>query len=324
MINRRTATASLVLAPFATPAFAQAFPSRPIQMLVGFAPGGGADVVARVLGPHLAQELGQPVVVENRPGVGGNVATRYLATEAKADGHTILMGTIAALAINPNIYKEKLGFDPDRDLAPITNAVDSCNVLVVPVSSPLQDVNQLVAAAKTEKSLTYGSSGVGTAGHLAGVLLSSLTGTKPIHVPYKSGGGLMTAMLSGEVDFSFASGVTAVAQVRGGKLRALAVTTAKRASELPAVPTMLEAGVTGFVSNNWYGIVAPAATPRPVIDRLNAACVKVLAKPEVVAALRAQVLEASPMSPDEFGAFMRAERAKWGKLIRESGVKMET
>jgi tripartite-type tricarboxylate transporter receptor subunit TctC len=197
-------------------------------------------------------------------------------------------------------------------------------VLVVPVSSPLQDENQLVAAAKTEKSLTYGSSGVGTAGHLAGVLLSSLTGTKPIHVPYKSGGGLMTAMLSGEVDFSFASGVTAVAQVRGGKLRALAVTTAKRASELPAVPTMLEAGVTGFVSNNWYGIVAPAATPRPVIDRLNAACVKVLAKPEVVAALRAQVLEASPMSPDEFGAFMRAERAKWGKLIRESGVKMET
>jgi tripartite-type tricarboxylate transporter receptor subunit TctC len=322
MINRRIVCSSLALAPFAR-AYAQSYPAHPIRMLVGFAPGGGADVVARVVGPHLAQELGQPVVVENRPGVGGNIATKYLATEAKADGYTILMGTIAALAINPNIYKDKLGFDPDKDLAPITNAVDSCNVLVVPVNSPLRDVEQLVAAARSSASLTYGSSGVGTAGHLAGVLLSSLTGTKPIHVPYKSGGGLMTAMLSGEVDFSFASGVTALAQVQGNKLRALAVTTAKRTAALPTVPTMVEAGVPGFVSSNWYGIVAPAATPRPIIDQLNAACTKVLNLPEVVATLRAQVLDAAPMSPEEFGAFMRAERAKWGKVIREAGVSLE-
>lgn len=322
MINRRIACSSIALAPFAN-AYAQTYPVRPIRMLVGFAPGGGADLVARVMVPHLAQELGQAVVVENRPGAGGNVAAKYLAIEAKADGYTILMGTIAALAINPNLYLDKLGYDPDKDLAPITNAVDSCNVLVVRANSPLRDVGQLVAAAKSSSSLTYGSSGVGTAGHLAGVMFSSLTGTKPLHVPYKSGGALMNAMLSGEVDFSFASGVTAVAQVQANKLRALAVTTSKRAAALPAVPTMVEAGVPGFVSNNWYGIVAPAATPRPIIDRLNAACSKVLNLPEVVATLRAQVLDASPMSPEEFGAFMRAERAKWGRLIREAGVKLE-
>jgi tripartite-type tricarboxylate transporter receptor subunit TctC len=233
------------------------------------------------------------------------------------------MGTIAALAINPNLYKEKLGFDPDRDLAPITNAVDSCNVLVVPARSPFRDVGQLIAAARTSASLTYGSSGVGTAGHLAGVMLNSLTGASPLHVPYKSGGALATAMLGGEVDYCFASGVTAVPQVQANKLRALAVTTSRRAAALPDVPTMQEAGVAGFVSNNWYGVVAPAATPRPIVARLNAACVKVLGQSDVVAALRAQVLEPSPMSPEEFGAFMRAERGKWGKLIRESGVKLD-
>jgi tripartite-type tricarboxylate transporter receptor subunit TctC len=322
MIDRRTFCAIAALSPFGR-AFAQAFPARPIHMLVGFAPGGGADVVARVIAPPLAQELGQPVVIENRPGAGGNVATKFVATEARPDGYTILMGTIAALAINPNLYKDKLGFDPERDLAPITNAVDSCNVLVVPAVSKLRDVNELVAAAKSASSLTYGSSGVGTAGHLASVLLSSLTGAKPLHVPYKSGGALMTALLAAEVDFAFASGVTALPQVQAGKLRALAVTTAQRTPALPATPTMVEAGVAGFVSNNWYGIVAPAATPRAIVERLNAACAKVLAKPDVVAALRAQVLDPSPMTPDEFGAFMRTEREKWGKLIRSADVKLE-
>jgi len=320
MIGRRAFCATLALAPF-TRAFAQSFPARPVHMLVGFAPGGGADVVARVLAPPLAQELGQPVVVENRPGVGGNIATKYVATEAKGDGYTILMGTIAALAINPNLYGDKLGFDPERDLAPITNAVDSCNVLVVPAASTIRDVSQLVQAAKG--SITYGSSGIGTAGHLAGVLFATLTGTKPLHVPYKSGGALTTSILAGEVDFAFASGVTALPQVQGGRLRALAVTTAKRTESLPSVPTMLEAGVDGFVSNNWYGIVAPASTPRPIVDRLSEACAKVLAKPDVAAALRAQVLDPSPMSPEEFGKFMRAEREKWGKIIRTAGIKLE-
>ncbi len=322
MIRRRSFCAALALAPF-TPAFGQAFPARAVHMLVGFAPGGGADVVARVIAPPLALELGQPVVVDNRPGVGGNIATRFVATEAKADGYTILMGTIAALAINPHIYGDKLGFDPERDLAPITNAVDSCNVLVVPASSPIRDVAQLVAAARGPASLTYGSSGIGTAGHLAGVLFNNLTGTKPLHVPYKSGGALATALLAAEIDFAFASGVTALPQVQAGKLRALAVTTAQRTPSMPAIPTMVEAGVEGFVSNNWYGLVAPAATPRPIIDRLNAACLKVLAKPEVVAALRAQVLDPSPMKPEEFGDFMRGEREKWGKLIRAAGIRSE-
>jgi tripartite-type tricarboxylate transporter receptor subunit TctC len=274
------------------------------------------------MGPYLAKELGQAIVIENKPGVGGNVAAQYLAA-AKPDGYTLMMGTIAALAINPALYKDRLGFDPDKDFAAITNAVDSSNVLVVPTQSKLMDVQQVIEAAKTG-TLSYGSSGIGTAGHLAGEMFAMLTGTKILHVPYKSGGSLMTAILGGEVDISFSSGVTAVPQIQGGKLRALGVTTMKRSATLPSVPTIAEAGVKGFVSNNWYGLVAPAATPKTVIDKLNAACVKVLSDPEVVSKLLAQAFDPSPMTPQEFAAFMRSERTKWARVVKDAEIKVDS
>ncbi|MDM0074805.1 tripartite tricarboxylate transporter substrate binding protein [Variovorax sp. J2P1-59] len=323
MLNRRDILSGLALAPLASLSLAQdTYPDRPIKMVVGFTPGGGADVIARVIGPYLSKELGQAIVVENKPGVGGNVAAQYVAA-AKPDGYTVMMGTIAALAINPALYKERLGFDPDKDFAAITNAVDSSNVLVVPAQSKLMDVKQVIEVAKTG-SLSYGSSGIGTAGHLAGEMFALLTGTKMLHVPYKSGGSLMTAILSGEVDMSFSSGVTAIPQIQGGKLRALGVTTMKRSATLPSVPTIAEAGVKGFVSNNWYGLVAPAATPKAVIDRLNAACVKVLSDPEVVSKLIAQAFDPSPMKPQEFETFMRNERSKWARVVKDVAIKLDT
>jgi tripartite-type tricarboxylate transporter receptor subunit TctC len=297
---------------------APAFPTQPLRILVGFAPGGGADVVARLMSPYLSEGLGVPVIVENKPGAGGNLATEATA-RAKPDGHTVLMGTIAALAINPAIY-QRLPFNPETDLAAISNAVDSCNVLVVTASSPITSLPQLLQAGRA-RSLNYGSSGVGTAGHLAGVLFSRLTGTPAVHVPYRSGGHLMTAILSNEVDFSFASGVTAMPQLQGGKLRALAVTTARRSAALPQVPTLQELGVRNFASNNWHGFVAPGATPRPVVERLNREIVKALQRQDLREKLLAQALDPAPTTPEEFAAFMRAERQKWAAVVRQAGVK---
>jgi tripartite-type tricarboxylate transporter receptor subunit TctC len=295
-----------------------AFPTQPIRIVVGFAPGGGADSVARLMGPFLSEALGVPVIIENKPGAGGNLATEAVA-RAKPDGHTVLMGTIASLAINPAIY-DRLSFNPDKDLAAVSNAVDSCNVLVVTTESPIQTLPQLLQAAKA-RSLNYGSSGIGTAGHLAAVQFARVTGTNSTHVPYRSGGHLMNAILSREVDFSFASGVTAMPQLQGGKLRALAVTTAQRSAALPQVPTLHELGLRGFANNNWHGFVAPAGTPKPVIERLNREIVKVLGRPDLREKLLAQALDPAPTTPEAFAAFMRAERQKWARIVKEAGVK---
>lgn len=320
MISRRSclAAGAAVAAGSLAQAQSPAFPTQPLRILVGFAPGGGADVVARLIGPYLSEGLGVPVIVENKPGAGGNLATEATA-RAKADGHTVLMGTIAALAINPAIY-QRLPFNPETDLAAVSNAVDSCNVLVVTHSSPITSLPQLLQAGKA-KHLNYGSSGVGTAGHLAGVLFAKLTGTPVVHVPYRSGGHLMTAILSNEVDFSFASGVTAMPQLQGGKLRALAVTTARRSAALPQVPTLQELGIKNFASNNWHGFVAPGATPKPVIERLNREIVKALQRPDLREKLLAQALDPAPTTPEAFAAFMHAERQKWSVVVKEAGVK---
>ncbi len=321
MMNRRQACATLAVAaasPAAIPAPAQDFPSQPLKMLVGFTAGGGADTVARLINPYLAKALGQPVYVDNRPGVGGNIAAQLLA-RAPADGHTIMMGTIAALAINQHLYGSRLGFDPESDLASVTNVVDSCNVLIVGTKSRFTSVPQIAQAARLGQ-LSYGSSGPGTAGHLCGVLFNAATGTSLLHVPYKSGGGLMTAVLSGEVDVTFASGVTALPQIAGGKVRALAVTTARRAAALPQVPTMEELGMRDFVCNNWHGVVAPAKTAPAVIAQLNRAICDVLRLPEVVHKLQAMAFEPAPMAPEAFQAFMRAERIKWGRIVKDSGA----
>jgi tripartite-type tricarboxylate transporter receptor subunit TctC len=289
-------------------------------MLVGFAPGGGTDTTARALTPKLSERLGQQVIVDNRPGAAGNIATE-ITTKAPADGYTILMGTIAALSINPTLYGN-LPFDPLRDLAPVTRAVDSTNILVVHPSVPAKTVKELIALAKT-KSLNGGSSGVGGAGHLALELFNVMAGTKITHVPYKGGGPAMVDLLGGQINLIFATAASAIPHIQAGKIRALAVTTLSRSKLVPDLPTVSEAGLKGFEANNWYGIVVPAKTPRPIVERLNKEFVAVLNMPDVREVLFKQGLDAAPSSPEAFGAYIKSETAKWAKVIKMSGAKPE-
>src|SRR4051812_40497602 len=273
--------ATLALASFCAGALAaesNAYPTKPIRMLVGFAPGGGTDTTARALTPKLSERLGQQVIVDNRPGAAGNIATE-LTVKSPADGYTILMGTIAALSINPSLYGN-LPFDPLTDLAPVTRAVDSTNILVVHPSLPAKSVKELIALAKT-KSLNGGSSGVGGAGHLALELFNVMAHTRITHVPYKGGGPAMTDLLGGQINLIFATGASAIPHVKSGKIRALAVTTSKRSQLVPDLPTVAEAGLPGFEANNWYGLVVPAKTPRPIVDRLNRDFTAVLNMPDI-------------------------------------------
>jgi tripartite-type tricarboxylate transporter receptor subunit TctC len=296
------------------------YPARPIRMLVGFAPGGGTDTTARALTPKLGERLGQQVIVDNRPGAAGNIATD-LTTKAPPDGYTILMGTIAALAINPTLYGN-LPYDPLKDLEPVTRAVDSTNILVVHPSIPAKTVKDLIALSKS-KSLNGGSSGVGGAGHLALELFNVLAGTKITHVPYKGGGPAMTDLLGGQINLIFATAASAVPHIKSGKINALAVTTSNRSKLVPDLPTVAEAGLKGFEANNWYGVVVPAKTPKPIIDRLNREFTAVLKMPEIQDILFKQGLDAAPSTPEAFGAYIKAETAKWAKVIKVSGAKPE-
>jgi len=299
------------LTPLAAPA--ADFPTKPIRMLVGFAPGGGTDATARAMAGKLSERLGQQVVIDNRPGAAGNIATEITA-KANPDGYTILMGTIAALAINPSLYK-KLQFDPLKDVLPISRAVDSTNILVVHPSVPAKNVKELIALAKT-KSLNGGSSGIGGAGHLALELFNLQAGTNIVHVAYKGGGPAMADLLGGQINLIFATAASAVPHIKSGRIRALAVTTAKRSGLVPDLPTIAEAGLPGFEANNWYGVLAPHGTPRPIIDRLNKEVVAVLNMPDVKEFLFKQGLDAAPSTPEEFGAYIRSEKAKWEKVIK--------
>jgi tripartite-type tricarboxylate transporter receptor subunit TctC len=297
-----------------------AYPTKPIRMLVGFAPGGGTDTTARALTPKLSERLGQQIIVDNRPGAAGNIATD-ITTKSPADGYTILMGTIAALAINPTLYGN-LPFDPLKDLAPVTQAVDSTNILVVHPTVQAKTVKELIALAKS-KSLNGGSSGVGGAGHLALELFNVQAGTKITHVPYKGGGPAMTDLLGGQINLIFATAASAVPHVQSGRIRALAVTTSKRSRLVPDLPTVAEAGLPGFEANNWYGVVVPAKTPRPIIDRLNKEFTAVLNAPDIKDILFKQGLDAAPSTPEKFGAYIKSETTKWAKVIKVSGAKPE-
>jgi tripartite-type tricarboxylate transporter receptor subunit TctC len=314
----RIATAAALLAA-AAQAAAQ-YPTKPVRMIVGFAAGGGTDTTARPIAHKLSELFGQQVFVDNRPGAAGNIATDIVA-KASPDGYTILMGTIAALAINPSLY-QNLPFDPERDLAPVTQAVDSTNILSLHPSVPANSVKELVELAKS-KSLNYGSSGVGGTGHLAGELFNLMTGVKLVHVPYKGGAPAMVDLVAGRVELVFATAASAVPQIKAGKIKGIAVTTGRRSALMPELPTIAEAGLAGYDANNWYGLMVPANTPRAIIDRLNAETVKVLNMPEVKTFLFNQGLEAAPSTPEEFGAYIRSERAKWAKIVKASGAKAE-
>ncbi len=303
-----------------TGARAADWPERPIRMLVGFAPGGGTDATSRAIAPKLTELLGQQVIVDNRPGATGNIATD-IVSKSTPDGYTILMGTIAALAINPSLY-DKLPFDPVKDLAPVTRAVDSTNVLVLHPSVPAKSVKELIALAKS-KSLNCGSSGVGGAGHLALELFNLQTGTKIVHVPYKGGGPAMIDLLGGNIQLIFATAASAVGHIKSGKIRALAVTTLKRSLLVPDLPTVAETGLKGFEANNWYGVLVPAKTSRAIINRLNKDITTALTTPDIKELLFKQGLDAAPESPEAFGAYIKSELAKWAKVIKAAGLKAE-
>jgi tripartite-type tricarboxylate transporter receptor subunit TctC len=295
------------------------FPDHPVRMLVGFAPGGGTDTTARAIAQRLTNSLGQQVVVDNRPGAAGNIAA-HIAAKSPPDGHTLLMGTIAALAINPTLYGN-LPFDSVRDFAPITKTVNSTNVLVVHPAVGVASVKELIGLARSSPGkLLYGSSGTGGAGHLAGELFSQMAKVKLVHVPYKGGGPVMIDLLAGQVQFVFATAVTAIPHMRNGKLRPLGVTTAQRAGMLPDIPTIGEQGLTGFDANNWYGLLAPANTPKPIVERLNYEVVKILNQPDLKQLLFSQGLDPAPTTPDEFGAYIKSELAKWSRIVREAGA----
>ncbi len=310
--------ALVAAAPSALPA--DPYPTRPIRMIVGFAPGGGTDLTARPVALKLSELLGQQVIVENRPGAAGNTATEQVA-RAAPDGYTILMGTIAALAINPSLYGN-LKFDPEVDFAPVIQVVDATNVLVLHPSVPANTVQELIALAK-QKSLSAGSSGIGATGHLSIELFNLMAGVKLVHVPYKGGGPAMTDLVGGQVQLVFATVASAIPQIKAGRIKGIAVTTVRRSSLTPELPTISETGLTGFDANNWYGIVVPAKTPRAIIDQLNAEVTKILNMEDVKAALHNQGLDPAPGTPEQFGAYIRSERVKWARVIKDSGARAE-
>ena len=293
------------------------WPTKPIRLLVGFAPGGGTDVTARAISQKLTESLGQQVIVDNRPGVSGNIAAEITAN-AVPDGYTVLLSTIAALAVNPSLLK-KMPFDPIKDLAPVTRAADSTNFLVVHPSVPAKSVKELIALAKA-KPLNCGSSGIGGAGHLALELFNLQAGTKIVHVPYKGGGPAIVDLLAGNINMIFATGASSVNHIKAGKIRALGVTTVKRSALAPELPTIAETGLPGFEANNWNGIVVPAKTPRPIINRLNKEFTAALSLPDIKAFLFNQGLDAAPGTPEAFGAYIKSETVKWAKVIKAAGI----
>jgi len=326
MIQRRYLAAALCVAftSFAGLPMAQAadsFPLRPIKILIGFAPGGSSDTVARILAPRMSEALKQSVIIDNRPGAGGNIASDALV-KAPADGYTIMLGTIGSLAVNQHL--NKLSYDPVTDMAPLSLAIVFSNVLVVNANSEIRTLADYVRLGRVEKSkVSFGSSGIGSSGHLAGELLKGTAGLNNQHVAYRGGAPAMNDLLGGVLASIFSSPTDAVQFIKTGKLRALATTGSKRLDVLPQVPTVAEQGYPGFEAINWYAFAAPLNTPTDVVQRLNAAIVTALNDPGVAAQLRKLGLEPKPTTPEETGRYIRAESDKWGALVRKSGLKLD-
>ena len=313
------AVAGLAFALQALPSLSADYPVKPVRIYVGAATGGGVDITARMLAIKLSDLFRQQFVVENRAGASGNIGTEQ-AARAAPDGYVLLMGTIGTLTINPGLYKN-LSFDTVRDFAPIARAADSTNILVVHPALPARNVKELATVAKQRPGeLLFGSPQNGTAGHLAGELFNSMAGVKLVHIPYKGGAPAMIDLISGQLQLMFATATTSVQHIRSGKLRALAVTTAKRAALVPELPTMIESGMPGFEVNNWYGLVAPVKTPPEVIALLNRQVRAALEAPEVRESMLKQGLDPAGGTPEEFGAYIKSELAKWSKVIRASGA----
>lgn len=319
--RRLVQAAALAVAMAGGNAMAQAWPSKPISLIVPFPAGGTTDVLARALGEKLSQSLGQPVIVENKPGAGATLGADFVA-KAKPDGYTLLMGAVHH-TIAPSVYK-KLPYDFQKDFAPITTVALVPNVLVVNAATPAKNVAELVALAKAQPGkLTYGSNGNGTAQHLIGTQFENATGTEVVHIPYKGSGPLATDLLGGQITMSFDTVTPVLQHIKSGKLRALAVTTNKRSSALPDVPTLDEAGLKGFNIGTWFGVLAPVATPKDVVSRLNAEMVKVIQSPDF--RKRMDEIGAEPIgnSTDQMGQQISSETEKFAKLVKDAKVTIE-
>jgi tripartite-type tricarboxylate transporter receptor subunit TctC len=308
------------LAVFLSPALAQQYPTRPVRFVVPFAPGGSTDTLARTIGVKLADSLGQQVVVDNRPGANGDIGMMIVA-KAPPDGHTILLGYIANLAIAPSLYA-KLPFDPVMDYAHITQIATSPNVLTAHPSVPAKGLQELIALAKAKPgAINFASTGVASVGHLTGELLNNLAGMKMTHVPYKGGGQAIIDLLGGHVQVMFSGFSAAMPHIKSGKVRALAVTGIKRSPALAEVSTIAEQGFPGVEATAWYGVLAPAGTPKPVVTRLHGETVRILKLPDVSQRLNGLGFEIVGSTPEQFGAYIRSEIKKWEKVVKASGAK---
>ncbi len=324
MLNKIIASSAITLCLVLATASAQSqtWPSKPIRFIVPFPPGGGTDVLTRTIAPRLGEGLGQQVVVDNRTGAGGMIGAE-LAAKSPPDGYTLLTATVGTIAINPGLYA-RMPFDPAKDLMPVTLAGDIFNVLIVHPALPAQSVKALIALARARPGeLNYGSSGTGAADHLSAELFQVMTKTKMVHVPYKGGPLAIIDLISGNLQLMFSTVPTAVGLIKGGKVRAMAITNSKRFPLMPELPTVAEAGIPGFAVNNWCGVFVAAGTPAAVITRLNAELVKVLALPEVKKRLLDNGIDALSNTPEQFAAYIRAETAKWAAVIKDANVKVE-
>ena len=314
--------AGIALAIVSVSAFAQSWPMRPIRLIVPFAPGGGVDLTGRVLAPKLSEALGQTVIVENRGGVGGLIGVD-LGAKASPDGYTVVIGTIGNIAIAPHL-QSKMPYDPQKDLVPISQLANALNVMVINPSVKATTVKEFIELAKKEGSnISYGSSGSGATDHLAGEVFNTLAGLKMTHIPYKGGAPAMIDLVGGQVQVIFATVSTAISSIQGGKVRALGMTGNQRYESLPEVPTIAEAGLASFDVNGWYGLYAPAGTPKDIITRLNAEVVRILAMPDVKARLLDAGIIATSSSPEAFAAYTQAETKRWAKVVKDANIKTE-
>jgi len=314
-------TAVLLLAA-ASLAHAQAWPNRPIKYIVNFAPGGTTDILARMIGPKLSEALGQPVVVENKPGQAGSVGAAELA-RAAPDGYTIGSGTISSHAINVSLYS-KLPYDVLKDFAPITLLATLPNMLVIHPSIPANNVQELIVFLKANPNKhSFGSAGNGTSQHMSGELFKTMTGVQMQHIPYKGSGPMIPDLLGGTLSMSFENLTTAYPPAKQGKLKALAVTSAKRSFLAPEVPTLAESGLVGYDISSWQALFAPGGTPKPIIDRYYAETVKALKSPDVVKRLQELGLDAGGITPEEMTAKLREDIPRLGKIVRDSGATVD-
>ncbi len=305
-----------------TSARADIYPSKPIRIVVAYTPAGATDILARIVGQKFTDIWGQPVIVDNRPGANGNIGTEY-AARATPDGYTLLMVTAGTHGINPSLYR-KLGFDAIKDFAPVSLVAMVPNIFVVNNAVPAKDLKEFIAYAKANPGkLNYGSPGNGSTAHLSMELFKSMTGTSMVHIPYKGSAGVLADLIGGQIVATMDNMPPYVPQVKAGKIRALAVSPAKRSSALPEVPTVAEAGVPGYDSGAWFGLVAPAHTPKDIVNKLSRETARILKLPDVSARLAELGAESVGGTPEQFAGHIKAEIAKWAKVIKDANVELQ-